>query len=163
MSATTAKGKLLTILAIIILVVLGIGLSIHKFRNVTEAAACPASLQSPITSLVVLDANDNALYFSRAPIPFPRDGKACATSAYAEGVWGLGHMGVYAYRREFLLSYSSLPASSLQTRESLEQLRAIEAGLDIHVGVVEPPKGRPVDTESDYRAFVERNKNQAGS
>jgi 3-deoxy-manno-octulosonate cytidylyltransferase (CMP-KDO synthetase) len=65
-------------------------------------------------------------------------------------------MGAYAYRREFLLAYASLPASSLQARESLEQLRALEAGERIRVGVVSPPRGRPVDTPEDYRAFVER-------
>jgi CMP-2-keto-3-deoxyoctulosonic acid synthetase len=46
----------------------------------------------------------------------------------------------------------------LQARESLEQLRAIEAGKKIRVGVVAPPRGRPVDTHEDYRAFVERHR-----
>ena len=60
---------------------------------------------------VVVDGNARALYFSRAPIPFPRDGAP-------EGEIGLAHMGLYVYRREFLMRYSSLPESLLEGRET---------------------------------------------
>lgn len=102
---------------------------------------------------VVLDREGRALYFSRAPIPFPREGGASATAALGAGVWGLGHMGIYVYRKEFLMKYSKLPRSSLEARESLEQLRALEAGLRIRVAVVSPPAGRPIDTREDYEQF----------
>jgi 3-deoxy-manno-octulosonate cytidylyltransferase (CMP-KDO synthetase) len=105
---------------------------------------------------VVLDHAGCALYFSRARIPYARGEDADDTPAYAEGVWCLGHMGVYAYRRDLLLAYHEFPASSLEAREKLEQLRAVEAGERIRVAVVDPPHGRPVDTAEDYQAFVKR-------
>jgi 3-deoxy-manno-octulosonate cytidylyltransferase (CMP-KDO synthetase) len=65
------------------------------------------------------------------------------------------HLGIYAYRREFLLSLASLSQTPLEKLESLEQLRVLENGQAILVGVVnEPNKG--IDTPDDYRAFVAR-------
>ena len=110
-----------------------------------------SEFRSPDQVKVVVDARGRALYFSRAPIPFPREGKA-------EGVWALGHPGIYVYRKEFLLRYSKLPRSSLEEREKLEQLRALEAGEPIRVGLVDPPRGRPIDTLEDYRDFCDRVK-----
>jgi 3-deoxy-manno-octulosonate cytidylyltransferase (CMP-KDO synthetase) len=114
------------------------------------------SFDNPNLVKVVLGHDGNALYFSRAPVPFPRDGDAEATERLGAGIWGLKHMGVYAYRREFLMRYAQLPPSSLEVRERLEQLRAVEAGEKIRVAVVDPPRGHPVDTEEDYEAFVAR-------
>jgi len=105
---------------------------------------------------VVGDEAGRALYFSRAPVPYPRDGSPVGAGGLAEGVWGLGHMGVYVYRREFLLRYPRLPASALEEREKLEQLRALEAGERIRLAVVDPPDGRPIDTREDYDEFLRR-------
>ena len=69
-------------------------------------------------------------------------------------------MGIYVYRREFLLRYSSLPASELERRERLEQLRALEAGERIRVAVVDPPRGVSIDTREAYEAFCRRMRSQ---
>ncbi len=114
------------------------------------------AFRDPNLVKVVVDNDGRALYFSRSPIPFPREGGATGSAGLAEGVWGLGHVGVYAYRREFLVEYSSLPASGLEARERLEQLRALEAGHRVRVAIVEPPEGRPVDTREEYDAFLRR-------
>jgi len=92
--------------------------------------------------------NGAALYFSRAPIPYSRDGtpgpEALASSAY------LRHVGVYAYRREALLRWVALPEAELETIERLEQLRALAAGIDIGVGVVDHADGG-IDTPEDAK------------
>ncbi len=89
---------------------------------------------------VVCAHNGNALYFSRSPIPFPRSG-GIAPSYF-------GHLGIYAYRREFLLSFGSLPYSPLENTEKLEQLRVLQAGVAIRVLEVES-MGPGVDTPED--------------
>jgi 3-deoxy-manno-octulosonate cytidylyltransferase (CMP-KDO synthetase) len=81
----------------------------------------PAELTNPNVVKVVVDHEDSALYFSRAPIPFPRAG----------GARGFKHVGLYAYRRTFLLMLAALPQSPLELAESLEQLRALEHGFRI--------------------------------
>ena len=107
----------------------------------------PAQLNDPAVVKVVTSTTGNALYFSRAPIPFPRDGESDAPV--------LRHIGIYAYRREFLLGYADLPPSKLERTEKLEQLRALEAGHAIRVAVVDRvPVG--IDTPEDYAAFVDR-------
>lgn len=110
---------------------------------------------------VVLGSNGNALYFSRAPIPFMRDEPGPpgqkVWSIDGRRVYGYHHVGLYAYRREFLLAYKALPESKLEKLEKLEQLRALEAGYIIKVGIVAAnPPG--IDTPEDYAAFVERVK-----
>lgn len=129
---------------------------------VAAAAARPdvdvATLAHPVGSAedaarpsvvkVVLRADGTALYFSRAPIPFDR-----AANRAADGA--LGHVGIYAFRRERLLAYVRLPAGRLADLESLEQLRALEAGWRIAV----LPAARPalgIDTPEDYARFVAR-------
>lgn len=92
--------------------------------------------RNPNTVKVVLAANGDALYFSRAAIPFARDD---APASY------LKHVGVYAYRREVLAAYSALPAAMLEQAEKLEQLRLLAAGLRIRAFQVEP-SGPGVDT-----------------
>ena len=91
---------------------------------------------NPNTVKVVLAANGNALYFSRSPIPYPRDSE---TASY------LKHVGVYAYRREVLTEYANLPQPMLEHAEKLEQLRLMTAGYCIRAYVVEPT-GPGVDT-----------------
>ena len=88
---------------------------------------------SPHVVKVVVDANDNALYFSRAPIPYHREGPAKAGHYEDGGESGFSrtiykHLGLYAYRRDFLLRLAALPQTALERAESLEQLRALEHG-----------------------------------
>jgi 3-deoxy-manno-octulosonate cytidylyltransferase (CMP-KDO synthetase) len=107
-----------------------------------------ATFRNPACVKVVRSASGRALYFSRAPIPHRRDG------GWPEGL-ALLHLGIYAYRRDFLLSLASRPPSPLEGVEKLEQLRVLEAGLPIAVGLVEEP-GIGIDTPEDYRLFVAR-------
>jgi len=106
-----------------------------------------AEADDPAVVKVVVDGGGNALYFSRAKIPHLRQ--------RGEPTTRLRHLGIYSYRREFLLSYAELPPSELEESEKLEQLRVLSAGYAIKVAVVEEaPPG--IDTAGDYRAFVER-------
>jgi 3-deoxy-manno-octulosonate cytidylyltransferase (CMP-KDO synthetase) len=113
-----------------------------------------ASLESPNCVKVVLDNDDRALYFSRAPIPFVRDwDDACLSQQPA---CFLQHIGLYVYRREFLLEISQAAPCVIEKLESLEQLRALHRGVPIHVRRVDHA-ARGIDTPEDYRAFVRRN------
>lgn len=96
--------------------------------------------QDPNLVKVVRAHNGNALYFSRSPIPFPRVG--------GEAPQYFGHLGMYAYRRDFLMNFGSLPYSPLENTEKLEQLRVLQAGLTVRVLEVEAV-GRGVDTPED--------------
>ena len=85
-----------------------------------------ADLQNPNAVKVLVDQHGFALYFSRAPVPFRREpGEALASV--------LRHVGLYVYRRDFLLTLASLPRTPLERLESLEQLRALEHGYRIKV------------------------------
>lgn len=101
---------------------------------------------------VVRAANGHALYFSRAPIPWKREG----TSAESPLPAGLAfrHIGLYAYRVGALRRFSQLPVSPLEACEALEQLRALEAGMRIAVGISELPPPRGVDIEADLAAVA---------
>lgn len=102
---------------------------------------------------VVVDDNNRAMYFSRSPIPFYRDGNVADVIA-SQQAWYL-HVGLYAYRRDFLLSLTQMPPSSLEQLEKLEQLRALQSGANISVAIVkEACIG--IDTPEDYAAFVAR-------
>lgn len=102
---------------------------------------------------VVMAADGRALYFSRCPIPFVRDRDPLELLAQ-DSPWLL-HIGLYAYRQDFLLQLTRMPPSRLEQLEKLEQLRALEAGADIHVGVVER-HAVGIDTPEDYARFVKR-------
>ncbi|MGN6544630.1 MAG: 3-deoxy-manno-octulosonate cytidylyltransferase [Aureliella sp.] len=110
-------------------------------------------LNDPACVKVVRDHRGRALYFSRSTIPHARSWDdallQCDPPAF------LQHMGIYAYRREFLLSLGSLPPSPLEQLEKLEQLRFLQAGCTIVVGLVDRPT-QGIDTWNDYRAFVRR-------
>jgi 3-deoxy-manno-octulosonate cytidylyltransferase (CMP-KDO synthetase) len=95
-----------------------------------------------------------AIYFSRAPIPYDR-GK----SGVGDIKQYLRHLGIYAYRREFLLKITALPQTPLEKIEKLEQLRAIENGFAILVGKVEHVCDG-IDTQEQYAEFVKRYKKQ---
>ena len=106
-----------------------------------------ADFNNPNIVKVVLDASGAALYFSRAPIPWPRDGAAAhATTA------PLRHVGLYAYRAAFLQRYAALAPSPLEEIEQLEQLRVLWHGqrIAVHVGQGEPGLG--IDTPEDLDA-----------
>ena len=110
-------------------------------------------LEDPAVVKVVLDADQRALYFSRSPIPYPRrweDGWLTAEPP----TW-LQHIGVYAYRRSFLLEFARLPPSPHERVESLEQLRILHAGHSIAVNVCDHAC-RGIDCRADYDAFVRR-------
>lgn len=97
---------------------------------------------------VVRDKEGFALYFSRAPIPYPRDGGGVKEGLY----WR--HIGVYAYRKETLLKITSLPPSPLELEEKLEQLRFLENGFKIFT-VPSIYRSPSVDTEDDLRKVIE--------
>jgi 3-deoxy-manno-octulosonate cytidylyltransferase (CMP-KDO synthetase) len=99
---------------------------------------------------VVVDARSRALYFSRAPIPWKREGTS-PDSPLPAGL-AFRHIGLYAYRVSALRRFAALPAHPLEECEALEQLRALAHGMRIHVGVTELPPPRGVDTEEDLRA-----------
>jgi len=108
---------------------------------------------NPNVVKVVLAANGDALYFSRSVIPFPRD--ADAAPAY------LKHVGVYAYRREVLASYSGLAQPMLEQVEKLEQLRLLYAGYKIRAFLV-APTGPGVDTPKGLDEVRELMRREAG-
>jgi 3-deoxy-manno-octulosonate cytidylyltransferase (CMP-KDO synthetase) len=95
-----------------------------------------------------LRANDGrALYFSRAPVPWPRDSVAADQPTRFAGAWR--HIGIYAYRVHSLLQFAAWSPSPLEETEKLEQLRALEHGMHIHLVALPtvPPAG--VDTPED--------------
>ena len=91
---------------------------------------------------VVIDLNGNALYFSRSVIPYDRD------SAGVQKIKYYKHLGIYAYRKNFLLKFKDMPKSRLEQAEQLEQLRALEAGVRIKT-VVTGKETIGVDTPGD--------------
>jgi 3-deoxy-manno-octulosonate cytidylyltransferase (CMP-KDO synthetase) len=106
---------------------------------------------SSVVVKVVTDAAGNALYFSRSPIPFVRDAvdlRAAAALAVSRRL-ARKHVGLYAYRREALLQFASLPPAPLEQAESLEQLRALHHGMKIRVVPMEGRSGVAVDTPQD--------------
>jgi 3-deoxy-manno-octulosonate cytidylyltransferase (CMP-KDO synthetase) len=112
----------------------------HPFEDPREAA-------SPHQVKVVVDANGNALYFSRAPIPYP-----CNQSV---AIRYLRHQGIYGFRRDALLQFVKWKPSLLERAEALEQLRALENGVKVHVLVTK--HGSPgVDTLADAKALEQK-------
>lgn len=125
---------------------LAANLACHPQASVATLATPIATLEelaNPNVVKVVRDEQGMALYFSRAPIPFGRDGDAGAVGH------ALRHIGMYAYRAGFLKAFATLPPSLPERLEKLEQLRALSHGYRIHVdiAVAVPPAG--VDTEED--------------
>ncbi len=112
-----------------------------------------AQLNDPACVKVVFDARGTALYFSRSPIPHAREWKDELLTGQLPHFYQ--HVGLYAYRRDFLLRLATLPRTPLEKLENLEQLRVLESGYRIAVGVVDEPTVG-IDTPEDYRAFVRR-------
>jgi 3-deoxy-manno-octulosonate cytidylyltransferase (CMP-KDO synthetase) len=111
-------------------------LSVHEFLD-------------PNVVKVVTGRGGVALYFSRAPIPWHRDGALHGLTSQTSILGGQRHLGIYAYRVEALRRLTAMPPSNLEVTEKLEQLRALQAGMKLVVAVaaVAPPAG--VDTHSD--------------
>jgi 3-deoxy-manno-octulosonate cytidylyltransferase (CMP-KDO synthetase) len=107
---------------------------------------------NPNVVKVVADRRGYALYFSRAPIPWKRDGATRDKPLLPEGL-AYRHIGLYAYRSGRLAEFSALPPAPLEDCEALEQLRALANGLRIKLGFTDNPPPRGVDTEEDL-AFV---------
>ncbi|MDY6943469.1 MAG: 3-deoxy-manno-octulosonate cytidylyltransferase [Pseudomonadota bacterium] len=106
------------------------------------------SLLDPNVVKVVRDARQFALYFSRAPIPWNRQGGFSVDAGMPPGNW-YHHIGLYAYRVGVLKTFATLPPCDLEHRELLEQLRALWHGMRIHVGDAIALPGIGVDTEAD--------------
>ena len=120
--------------------------------------ACPVrdndEFRNPNAVKVVLDAVGMALYFSRAPIPWPRDAcMDCPDEA-------LRHIGIYAYRAGFLKRFSKLSSGVLERRESLEQLRALENGFRIAVAISDSVFPPGIDTPDDLAEAQRHWQNQ---
>jgi 3-deoxy-manno-octulosonate cytidylyltransferase (CMP-KDO synthetase) len=129
--------------------------AVHALERVPDAVIAtlahptddPQRAADPNVVKVVCAPDGRALYFSRSLIPHPRD---TALPRY------LLHVGLYAYRRTFLLEFANLPQTPLETTEQLEQLRALEHGSRIQV-VETDYQALGVDTPQDYHAFVQRH------
>ena len=117
-------------------------------QDAVMATAChaihdEASMINPNIVKVVIDVNGNALYFSRAPIPYPRD------DAQKANIQAHRHIGIYAYRVGFLKKYAQLSVTELEKIESLEQLRVLHHGYKIGVTITQNAPASGVDTQVD--------------
>ena len=131
-----------------------------------EPRAEIATLATPITSLdelmdsnvvkVVTDARGMALYFSRAPIPWNRDGAPAGLVSQSDAGGARRHRGLYAYRTRSLLRLAQLPPGTLEAREHLEQLRALENGISIFVADALEEPGPDVNTLADLERVAAR-------
>jgi 3-deoxy-manno-octulosonate cytidylyltransferase (CMP-KDO synthetase) len=117
--------------------------------TLATAIADADQLFDPNTVKLVRAGNGDALYFSRAPIPWARDAFARDRSALPAGGSWLRHIGIYGYRTGFLKQFAALPPSPLERTESLEQLRALEAGHRIAVALTPAPFPPGIDTPED--------------
>lgn len=129
---------------------------LHNHPECAIATAChpihdEEALRNPNIVKVVLDKHSHALYFSRAPIPYPRDALTPGSTSPGN-LTALRHIGIYAYRAGFLRAFRHLAPAAIEQIESLEQLRALWHGYKIGVTVSTdaPPGG--VDTEQDLHA-----------
>jgi 3-deoxy-manno-octulosonate cytidylyltransferase (CMP-KDO synthetase) len=124
-----------------------------EFSTIMHEINDEESIRNPNVVKVVVDNSGFALYFSRSPIPYPRRRE---NSKFYE------HIGVYVYRKEFLLKFSKLPSTKLELTEGLEQLRAMENGYRIKVVEVKCPTyaGIGIDTPEDLKkvlSLLEKN------
>lgn len=125
-----------------------VALTLAHNRDAVMASAChpihdEAAFLNPNIVKVVMDHNHNALYFSRAPIPYPRD------EQYKQQITAYRHIGIYAYRVGFLKQYADLSVTALEQIESLEQLRVLFHGFKIGMTVTDNAPATGVDTQAD--------------
>ena len=142
-----------------------LGSSSAQMATAAHPIADVAEFLNPNCVKVVLDQRRNALYFSRAPIAWPRDAFAETQAALPEGFAPLRHIGLYAYRVGFLHQYVGLPPSPLESIESLEQLRVLWHGGKIAVTVCDNAPAAGVDTAEDLqrvRDWFARHPEEAG-
>lgn len=102
---------------------------------------------------VVVGQNERALYFTRAAIPYARDTRGEIDAAWLAQTPVYWHMGLYAYRKAFLQTFTELPPTPLEQSEKLEQLRALEHGHALTVGITDKPT-LGIDTPEDADAFA---------
>jgi len=119
-----------------------------EMATLVSALDTMSDLQNPHVAKVITDINDNALYFSRAPIPYCRDEQSDELVATA----ALRHHGMYAYRRHVLRQLIAAGPCAIEQLEKLEQLRALWLGITLRVGRATVRPGPGVDTEEDLAA-----------
>ncbi|HAF01184.1 MAG TPA: 3-deoxy-manno-octulosonate cytidylyltransferase [Methylophilaceae bacterium] len=125
-----------------------VALTLAHNREAVMATAChaihdEAAFLNPNIVKVVIDNHGNALYFSRSPIPYPRD------EVHKQNLNAYRHIGIYAYRVGFLKQYTELSITELEKIESLEQLRVLYHGYKIAVTVTDNAPASGVDTQAD--------------
>ena len=123
--------------------------AMSKINNVKD-------LQNSNVVKVVIDSQNNALFFSRSMLPFPRDVKEISFSnEVLEKYQFFRHIGIYGYRKEFLLHYVNMEQSSLEKIEKLEQLRALENGFKIKM-IETDSSLMGIDTREDYEEALKK-------
>ena len=123
--------------------------AMSKINNVKD-------LQNSNVVKVVVDRQNNALFFSRSMLPFPRDVKEISSSnEVLEKYQFFRHIGIYGYRKEFLLHYVNMEQSSLEKIEKLEQLRALENGFKIKM-IETDSSLMGIDTLEDYEEALKK-------
>jgi 3-deoxy-manno-octulosonate cytidylyltransferase (CMP-KDO synthetase) len=136
---------------------------VRALVRLIEEGAAMATLAAPLereqdyldpnVAKCVVDARGRALFFTRAPVPFFRDNAGRFDPAQAAAVPVLAHIGLYAYRAEFLEEMAGMPEGRLERLERLEQLRVLEAGGEIAVGLA-PRTAIAIDTPEQADAFT---------
>ena len=121
----------------------------HPIRSARE-------LGNPNIVKVALDRSGYALYFSRAPIPWARDGFRRGISRIPRGLPVYRHLGIYAYRAAFLRAYTRLKPAAIERFEALEQLRALAHGHRIHCAITRAASHPGVDTPADLKRILRR-------
>ncbi len=126
---------------------------IANMATLATPIRCREALEDPACVKVVFENAGRAMYFSRSPIPHPREWNDELLTATPATFFQ--HIGIYAYRRDLLLRFASLPMGRTEQIEKLEQLRILEQGETILIGEIAQAT-RGIDTPEDYAAFVER-------
>lgn len=129
----------------------------NKLMGDDEAAAATACFKisqvedflNPNVVKVVFNQKGHALYFSRAPIPYPRENAQDKASKQPLNIAAYQHIGLYAYRCRFLKQYAALPMVEMEQVEHLEQLRILSSGLEIAMHVVSARPEPGIDTQAD--------------
>ena len=121
----------------------------HPIHDVADA------INANVVKCVLNEAGE-AIYFSRAPIPFARDTWAAGINTMPVGLPMYRHIGLYAYRASFLRTFPTLTVPAMERFEALEQLRALAHGFRIAAAVVDAPLPPGIDTPEDYQRMRER-------
>ena len=121
----------------------------HPIHDVADA------INANVVKCVLNEAGE-AIYFSRAPIPFARDAWAVGINEMPAGLRMYRHIGLYAYRASFLREFPLLAMPAMERFEALEQLRALAHGYRIAAAVIDAPLPPGIDTPEDYQRLRER-------